>query len=58
MEKAMLRNMMKKTGKPIEIWISIVNQCNLVENKEIIKFLKQEYSLGHFYSQLIAKKIK
>ena len=55
MEKAMLKNMVKKTGKPIEEWISIINKKN-VKNKDIVKFLKEEYSVGHFYAHLIAKK--
>ena len=58
MEKAMLKNMIKKTGKPIEIWISMVNEQKFLENNDIVKFLKEEYSVGHFYAHLIAKKSK
>ena len=58
MEKAMLKNMIEKTGKPIKEWISIVNKQNFVENKDIVKFLKEEYFVGHFYAHLIAKKSK
>ena len=58
MEKAMLKNMIKKTGKPIEEWISMVNEQKFVENKDIVKFLKEGYSVGHFYAHLIAKKSK
>ena len=58
MEKAMLKNMIEKTGKPIEEWISIVNEQNFIENKDIVKFLIEEYSIGHFYAHLIAKKSK
>ena len=57
MEKAMLKNMIKKTGKSINEWMSIVNKQNFVSNKEIVEFLKIEHSIGHFYAQLIAKKI-
>ena len=56
MEKAMLKNMVEKTGKPIEEWISIINKKN-VKNKDIVKFLKEEYSVGHFYANLISKKL-
>ena len=56
MEKAMLRNMLKKTGKSIEEWISIVNEQNFSENKYIVSFLKKEFSVGHFYAHLIARK--
>ena len=55
MEKAMLKNMVEKTGKPIKEWINIVNEQNFVENKDIVKFLKEEYSVGHFYAHLIVK---
>ena len=57
MEKAMLKNMVKKTGKPIEEWISIINKKKFVNNKDVVKFLKKEYSIGHFYVNLIAKKL-
>ena len=37
-------------------WIEIVKEENFVERKDIVRFLKDEYSVGHFYAQLIAKK--
>ena len=55
MEKAMLKNMIERTSKPIKEWISIVNEQNFDENKDIVKFLKEDYSVGHFYAHLIAK---
>ena len=58
MEKAMLNNMIKKTGKPIEEWISKVSKQNFIKNKDIVKFLKEECSVGHFYAHLIARKSK
>ena len=58
MEKTMLKNMVEKTGKPLEKWVGIVNEQNFVENKDIVKFLKEEHSVGHFYAHLIAKKSK
>jgi len=58
MEKAMLENMVEKTGKPLKEWIGIVNKQNFAENKDIVIFLKKEYSVGHFYAHLIAKKTK
>ena len=54
----MLKNMIKKTGKSINEWIGIVNEQKFVHNKDIVKFLKEEHSVGHFYAHLIAKKIK
>ena len=56
MEKAKLKNMIEKTGKPIKEWIDIVNKQNLINNKDKVNFLKKEYSLGHFYAQLIVRK--
>ena len=56
MEEAMLRNMIKKTGKSIEEWICIVNKQPFSEAKNIVQFLKKEYSVGHFYAHLIVKK--
>ena len=58
MEEAMLKNMIEKTVKPIEWWISIVNEQKYFENKDIVKFLKEEHSVGHFYAHLISKKSK
>ena len=55
MEEAMLKNMIEKTGKSIEKWISIVNEQ---QQQNIVKFLKEEHSVGHFYAHLIAKKSK
>ncbi len=48
MEKAMLNNMIQKTSKPIEEWISKVSKQNFIKNKDIVKFLKEECSVGHF----------
>ena len=58
MELAMLRNMIIKTGKPLNKWIEIVKEQNFVERKEIVRFLKDEYSVRHFYAHLISKKSK
>ena len=58
MEKAMIKNMIKKTGKPIEEWIKIVKEKDFLKHGEIVKFLKKEYSLTHGYANLIAQKSK
>tara|TARA_Y100001970_G_scaffold111675_1_gene139369 strand:- start:260 stop:460 length:201 start_codon:yes stop_codon:yes gene_type:complete len=58
MELAMLRSMIIKTGKPLKKWIEIVKEQNFVERKEIVRFLKDEYSVDYFYAHLIAKKIE
>ena len=54
----MLKNMIEKTGKTIDEWISIVNEKNFAENKDIVRFLKDEHAVGHFYAHLISKKSK
>ena len=58
MEKIMIKNMIDKTGKSIGEWINIINEQKFIKNKDIVKFLKEEHSVGHFYAHLIAKKSK
>jgi hypothetical protein len=56
MEKAMMKNMLQKTGKPIHKWVNIIHNENYDTKAEIINFLKTEYDIGHFYAHLITKK--
>ena len=56
MEKAMLKNMVEKTGKNIDDWIVIVKATNFSKHGEIVKYLKSEYSLTHGYENIIARK--
>ena len=56
MEKVMMKNILEKTGKPINSWIKLFRAKNLNKSSEIVSFLKNEYSIGHFYARLIAKK--
>ena len=58
MEKAMVKNMIDKTGKSIEEWIAIVKEQDFSKHGEQVKFLKEKHSLGHFYAHLIARKSK
>ena len=58
MEKAMIKNMIEKTGKPIEEWIKIVKEKDFITHGEIVKFLKEQNSLTHGYANLIAWKSK
>ena len=58
MEKAMIKNMIEKTGKSIEEWIKIVKMKDFLKHGEIVKFLKEQYSLTHGYASLIAQKSK
>ena len=57
-EKAMIKNMIEKTGKPIEEWIKIIKEKYFVGHGEIVKFLKEQNYLTHGYANLIAWKSK
>ena len=56
MERAMLKNMINKTGKPIEEWIKIVKEKDILKHGKIVRFLKEQYSVTHGYANLIAQK--
>ncbi len=56
MEKAMLKNMVEKTGRNIDDWLAIVMQKHFLKHGEIVKYLKSEYLLTHGYANLIARK--
>ena len=58
MERAMLKNMINKTGKPIEEWIKIVKEKDFLKHGKIVRFLKEQYSVTHGYANLIAQKSK
>ena len=56
MEKAMLNNMVEKTGRPINEWIQIVKDKDLEKHSEKVRYLKEHYSLTHGYANLIVHK--
>ena len=56
MEKAMLKNMLEKTGKNFDDWIVLVKFENFSKHGEIVKNLKSGYSFTHGYANLIARK--
>ena len=58
MEKAMIKNMVDKTGKSIDEWIIIVNKQKYMKHNELVKFLKKEYLITHGYANLIVRKAK
>ena len=58
MEKAMLKNMVEKTGKPIDEWIQIVKKIEFDKHSEKVSYLKENYSLTHGYANLIVNKSK
>ena len=43
MEKAMLKNMVEKTGRPINEWLQIVKEEELEMHSEKVKYLKEHY---------------
>tara|TARA_B100001250_G_scaffold413267_1_gene446856 strand:- start:5426 stop:5590 length:165 start_codon:yes stop_codon:yes gene_type:complete len=45
-EKAMMKNILQKTGKGFEDWVKIITTANL----------EKKYSIGHFYAHLITEK--
>ena len=42
MEKAMIRNMVEKTGKSLEDWIKLVKNSNFSKHGEIVMYLKKQ----------------
>ena len=53
MEKAMLKNMSEKTGRPINEWLQIIKEEELEKHSEKVAYLKEHYSLTHGYANLI-----
>ena len=49
MERAMVSNMIERTGKSIKQWIEIVKDNDFSKHGEIVKFLKQEMSAEFLY---------
>ena len=58
MEKAMLKNMVKKTGKSVDEWIQIVKKIEFDKHSEKVRYIKENYSLTHGYANLIVNKSK
>ena len=58
MAKAMVKNLPEKTGKTLEEWIKILKSHMFLKHGEIVKYLRQEYSLTHGYANMIAFKYR
>ena len=56
MEKAMIKNMVDKTGRSIDDWLMIVSKQKFNKHNEIVHFLKKDYSITYGYANLIARK--
>jgi len=37
----------KKYGRPINEWIELIRSSDLTKHKELVDWLKSEYSIGH-----------
>ncbi len=58
MEKAMIKNMINRTGKSIDDWVIIAKQQKDMKHNHLVNFLKKEYSITHGYANLIVRKSK
>ncbi|MDG2174103.1 MAG: DUF4287 domain-containing protein [Flavobacteriaceae bacterium] len=58
MEKAMIKNMINRTGKSIDQWIIIAKEQKDMKHNQLVNFLKKEYSITHGYANLIVRKSK
>ena len=58
MEKAMIKNMINRTGKSIDHWIIIAKEQKDMKHNQLVNFLKKEYSITHGYANLIVRKSK
>ena len=58
MEKAMIKNMINRTGKSIDDWVIITKQQKDMKHNQLVNFLKKEYSITHGYANLIVRKSK
>ena len=58
MEKAMMKNMVDRTGRPIEDWLKIIRNKEFNKHSKIVNFLKKNYSITHGYANLIARRSK
>ncbi|WP_234033115.1 DUF5655 domain-containing protein [Erythrobacter rubeus] len=52
----MMSNMLEKTGRTLEQWLSLLAKTDLQKHGQIVKFLKSEHDVGHGYANLIASK--
>jgi hypothetical protein len=58
MQKAIIKNLPKKTGKSLEEWLEIAKAIDSTSQKERFQKLKTEYGLGHFQAVTIVKFIR
>lgn len=51
---SMIANMPEKTGKSLEEWLALAAEAKAEKHGQILKFLKEQYGLGHGYANLVA----
>lgn len=51
---AMKENLQAKTGKAWDEWLQLARNSGISKHGELIKYLKDTYSIGHGYANLIA----
>ena len=54
-EKAIIRNLLEKTGKSLEEWFAVLSASGLSEKRELKDALKKVHGVGHFQAQTIVK---
>ena len=55
MEKAIIQNLVKKTGRSLEEWLAVLDDTELTEKNELKDYLKKVENVGYFQAQAIVK---
>jgi predicted transport protein len=55
-ELNMIENFQKNTGKTLDEWKAIVASCGLSKHGEMVKYLKDEFGLGHGFANFAVHK--
>ena len=58
MEKTMIANLEKNTGRSLNDWIKIVNDAGFGKHGEMVRFLKTEHGMTHGFANLVAHKAR
>jgi predicted transport protein len=53
----MIANMKTNTGKTLEEWLEIAKNSGFTKHGEIIKYLKDNFGIGHGFANLVAHKL-
>ena len=55
MEKAMVRNLLEKTGRSMEEWFAVLRASPHSDKRAFKDHLKKDHGVGHFQAQTIVK---